>query len=393
MPTVLDIFRPKSARTDAEQRSLTKDSVPSVMLHQTVAGSTVNAEAALRIVDAYACVRLLAETASTLPLIPYRRTSNGRTRLDGRLAELLTRPSPGNTQANLVSQLVGSLALRGNAYLGKFRNGGGEIEQLALLPPERVTVELKGGVPLYTLTSDKGAQTTHTARDVLHLKGLSADGIVGLSPIAQCREALGLARTLGEHASATFGNSALPQGVLSVGGQGPQQADLMERLKAAWETRHGGARNAGRVAVVSGEITFSPLSLTPADAQFIEQRRLSTQEVARIFRVPAHMVGGESQNSLTYSTVEMDALNFARFSLQPLLTIIEQGITADTDLCLPRCYCEFLLDGLLRADSQTRANVYAQALDPERGWMRREEVRRLENLEPETTPDRREAAA
>lgn len=365
-----------------EDRALTAQNVPSVMLNPTLAGTTVTAESALRTVDVLACVRLLAESASTLPLIPYRRTASGRQRYDGAITGLLNRPSPATTQANLVAQLVGCLALRGNVFLGKFRNAEGEVEQLALLPPDRVAVELVGGSPVYTLTSDRGEQTMHTTRDVLHLKGLSLDGLMGLSPIAQAREALGLAAALSEHASALMGNSATPMGVLTVP-PGPASEDMMESLKGAWEKRHRGSKNAGRVAVLSGEVNFSALSLTPADSEFVAQRKLSTQEVARLFRVPPHMVGAQSENSLTYSTVEMDALNFVRFSLSPWLTVVEQGITADPDLCPAGVYVEFLVDGFLRAASETRAQVYALALDPEHGWLSRSEVRRLENLEPE----------
>ena len=112
---------------------------------------------------------------------------------------------------------------------------------------------------------------------------------------------------------------------------------------------------------------------------------MSTQEVCRVFRIPPWMVGASSGDSLTYSNTESQALAFVTFSLRPWLVTIEQAITADSDLCRGSLYVEFLLDALLRADSKTRADVYALALDAERGWMTRREVRRLENLEPEGT--------
>lgn len=355
------------------------------MLQSTLAGVAVTPETALRIVDVLACVRLLAESASTLPLKPYRRKANGeRVLYTGKLAQLLERPAPATTQANLIAQLVGALALRGNAFLGKFRDGDGEIVQLGLLPPDRVQVELVRGEPVYTLTHDTGEQTRHGTEDVLHFKGLSMDGIVGLSPIAQAREALGLAGALAEYGSALFGNAATPQGVLTVAGSGPSQGDLIENLKTGFEARHRGAANAGRVAVLSGEVTFHPISLTPGDAEFIATRKLQTAEIARLFRVPAHLINGEAPGgSLTYSTVEMDALNFVRFSLAPWLVVIEQGIAADPDLSPSTVFVEFVLDAFLRPASTERAAVYSAALNPQTGWMRRSEVRRLENLEPE----------
>jgi HK97 family phage portal protein len=375
-----------------EDRALTRENVPAVMLASTVAGESISATTALRIVDVLACVRLLAETASTLPLIAYRRAADGtRTRHDGRIARLLDRPAPAMTQANLIAQTVGCLALRGNCFWGLYRNGEGEIEQLGVLSPDRVQVEIKGGLPLYTLSHDDGKQSVHGTEDVLHFKGLSLDGVLGLSPIAQAREALGLASALTEHASALFANGAAPKGVLSVP-TGPAQEDVMENLRAAWEARHGGARQAGRVAVLAGEITFHPISLTPQDSEFVASRKLSTQEIARLFRVPAHLINGESGTSLTYSTVEMDALNFVRFSLSPWLTVIEQAITQSRELCMPSVYVEFLLDAFLRASSETRAQVYTAALDPITGWLRREEVRRFENLDAEPVNETVEAA-
>ncbi len=361
-----------------EDRTLTRSNVPSVMLTSTVAGLPKTADAALRIVDVLACVRLLAESASILPLHAYRRTASGRQRIESGIADLLERPAPATSQGNLVCQLVGSLALRGEAFVGKFRKGG-ELVQLGMLPVDRIAVEIKNGEPVYTLTHDTGRQTRHGADDVLHLRGLSVDGVRGLSPIGYAREALGLAAALEQHASALFANGAAPLGVLTVG-QGPAQGDVMENLRKGFEDRHKGAKNAGRVAVLAGEIDFKPVSITPADAEFIAQRKLSTSEVARLFRVPAHLVNAESNTSLTYSTTEMDALNFVKFSLQPWLTVIEQAVSADRDLCQPGTYVQFKLDALLRADSHTRAQVYALALDPERGWMRREEIRELEDL-------------
>jgi HK97 family phage portal protein len=368
----------------AEERVLSRANVPAVMLQPSVAGIPMSAEAALRIVDVFACVRLLAEAAATLPLVAYRRTGLGRERAEGRLSALLDRPAPATTQANLVAQLVGCLALRGNCFLGKYRNREGEVEQLGVLPPDRVQVEIKGGAPRYTLTRDDGRQTVHDSSDVVHLRGLSLDGVVGLSPIAQAREALGLAATLEQHASALFANGSTPKGVLTVAA-GPGNEDLLENLRAGFELRHGGPKNAGRVAVLSGEIKFTPVSVTPADAQFVAQRKLSTVEIARLFRIPPHMVGGEAGNSLTYSTTELEAAHFLRFSLAPWLVVVEQALTADADLCPngSSLYVEFLTDALLRADSKTRADVYTAALNPQTGWMTREEVRRLENLPAE----------
>jgi HK97 family phage portal protein len=337
---------------------------------------------ALRIADIYACVKVLSDAAASVPLIPYRRSDTGRVRLDsGRLYELLQKPSPATSQANLVAQAMAHLTLWGNAYLGKFRDQDGRLEQLAMLHPDKVTVELKGGQPLYTVTGTKGEQSKHGTDDIVHLRALSTDGLLGMSPIKQCRVALALADGLGTQTAAFFENGARPSGILTLpaGSTSQQLESTFERL----EDRHAGAKNAHKIAIVAGDIQWTALAGPLDDVQFVEQRKLSTAEIARIFRVPPWMIGASSGDSMTYANVEQQQLAFVTHSLRPWLVVIEQAISADPDLCSAAVYVEFLLDALLRADSKTRAEVYTLALNPDTGWMRRDEVRRLENLEPE----------
>jgi HK97 family phage portal protein len=135
--------------------------------------------------------------------------------------------------------------------------------------------------------------------------------------------------------------------------------------------------------VLTGELSFTAVAMPASDAQFIEARKLSATEVARAFRLPPWMIGAEGGDSMTYSNTEAQALAFVMYSLRPWLTAIEQALSADRDLFSANLYAEFLIDGLLRADSKTRSEVFEKALNPVTGWMRRDEVRRLENLEPE----------
>jgi HK97 family phage portal protein len=364
-----------------ESRSLTRASVPPVMLQSTPGGAKVTPESALSTADAYSCIRCLADAAASLPLHVYRRTGDGRERVEGRTAELLRRPSPATTQANLIGQLVGHLNTTGDAYLGKFRDSEGNVDQLALLHPERVVPEIKGGRPIYTVTGPKGEKSVHGISDIVHIRGLSIDGVAGLSPVSQCRVALGLSAQLAEHAASFFENDARPTGILRLGNSVAEEQ--LAHLRAAWDHRHQGTRNAHRTAVVSGDIDFQPVSMSLDDAQFLEQRRLSATEVARIFRVPPWMVGASGGDSMTYSNTESQALAFATYSLRPHLTVVEQALSADEDLFPGPLYAEFVMDALLRADSSTRAAVYTAALNRETGWMTRAEVRRLENLAPE----------
>ncbi|MEJ7894671.1 MAG: phage portal protein [Solirubrobacteraceae bacterium] len=365
-----------------EDRALTRASVPGAMLpYAAGSGQPIAPDAALRIADAYACIRALSDTAASLPLVAYARTAQGgRERFDGRLADLLERPSPGATTANLVGTIVAHLNLFGNAYLGKYRDARGTVTQVAPLHPAAVTVKLDAGQPRYTRMGAEGV-SEHGPEDILHIRGLSVDGLVGLSPIAQARQALGLSQALATHADAFARNSGRPGGILAI----KEAAEAAEALDFKQKFAEGFAgENSGRVMVLSGEgIAYQQLALSMSDAEFVGQRQLSTAEIARVFRVPPWMIGAPSGDSLTYSNVEGQAQAFVTFSLAPWLTLIEQAITADADLSPRGVFAEFLLDGLLRADTATRAAVYTAALDPATGWMTRAEVRARENLPPE----------
>ncbi len=343
---------------------MTAQSVPAAMLDAGVApasagqwgpGSTSTSSAAanmsprgaLAVADAYACIRALSDAAASLPLLAYRRTADGR--------------------------------------LGKFRDGDGRVEQIALLHPERVIPELRAGRPVYTVLDGLGRRSEHGPEDIIHVRGMGTDGLVGLSPVRQCRVALGVAAQLAEHAARFFENDSTPRGILKLPHAGAGFGDAGD-IRAEWESTRGGVANAHRIALVAGDAEFLPISMSPEDAQFLGQRELSAREVARLFRVPPWMIGAGDGGSMTYSNVEQQALAFVTYSLRPWLVLIEQAITADRDLCPPGVYVEFLVDALLRGDSHTRAEVYTAALNPQTGWMTRDEVRRLENLGPAPTP-------
>jgi len=332
---------------------------------------------ALRVADAYACVRVLADAVASLPLHVYRRTPTGRQPAgdQARAVQLLTRPSPGSTSADLASLIMVHLNVYGECFVGKFRSDG-EIVQLAPLHPDRLTVELRGQRIAYTLD----ATSEHGPEDILHIKGLSGDGLRGLSPVTQCRMALQLSSNLQENAANYFVNGSRPSGVLTVP-TGSQ--DAVNQLSTQWNGRHGGVENMHRTAVLSGDVTFTPIAFSASDSQFLEQRELSAREVARIFRVPAWAIDAPTGDSMTYANVVEQNRAFVTHSLRPWLVRIERAISNDPDLCPGGTYVQFDLDGLLRADAKTRADIYTLALNPDTGWMTRAEVRDLEDLTPE----------
>jgi len=345
-------------------------------------GSPVSTSTALAIGDVWAAVRVLADAASSLPIHVFRKADDGRERVgSGLLADLLARPGPATTQADLVSSLMAHLLIYGNAYIAKYREGG-QIVQLGLLAPDRVRPELEGGHLRFRYTPGRGGQQMLTESDLVHIKGLSVDGLVGLSAVSQASRVLGLSDELVKHAVSFFdsgaaGGTARPAGVLRLGeGVSFDDTDRTKEKLRAEARPHG-------VLVIQGDSEYFPVAEKLDDSQFVEQRRLAAQEIARVFRIPPHMLGAPSADSMTYSNVEQESIEFVRYSLTPWLRRIELAISGDLDLTFQRQFVRFEVDGFLRADANTRSEVYARALDPVTGWMTRDEVRKLEDLSPE----------
>jgi HK97 family phage portal protein len=370
----------------AEDRALPSlDVRPAYPSLTTSAPLNVTLANALTVSDAYACVRVLADSISSLPLHVYRRTEQGRVPAgdNSRAVQLLQRPSPGSTGVDLISHVMTTLALHGECFIGKFRSGDGEIAQLVLISPGSIQVELRGQRIVYLLDTIKG-RTEHGPEDILHIKGMSSDGLRGLSPITQCRTALGLSSSLQQSAKVFTEQGSRPSGVLTV--PSTTNYDALTRIRETWAYRHAGVAKQHQVAVVSGDVKFTPVALSADDSQFLQQRELSAREIARIFRVPAWVIDAPTGDSLTYANVAEQNRALATHSLRPWATRIERAISNDADLCPGGTYVQFDFDGLLRASPEARAQQYTAALDPVTGWMTRPEVRELEDLPPETAP-------
>jgi HK97 family phage portal protein len=354
-------------------------------------GSPIAPAAALAIADVWAAVRVLSDAASSLPLHVYRRTEAGRERVtSGKLVSLLDRPGPGITQADLVSTLMAHAVIWGSAYLAKFREAG-EVSQLGLIHPERIRPELDNGRLRFRYDPPQGPQRMLTEADVVHVKGLSVDGLNGLSAVQQASRVIGLSDELVKHALSYFtirddGGIHRPAGVLRLGTPGMFSPEGVDRYR---EDMRNVSRAHG-ILVIEGDAEYLPIAQNLDDSQFVQQRQLVATEIARCFRLPPHMIGAPSSDSMTYSNVEQESIEFVRYSLTPWLRRVELAISNDPDLAFQRQYVRFETDSLLRSDASTRAEVYSKALDPITGWMSRGEVRELEDLEPEPTPPTRQ---
>lgn len=350
--------------------------------NRTAAGKVVTVQGALGVAAVWAAVRVLSDTVGTLPLIVYRRVGDDRQRApDNRTYKLLhDEPNPEMSAATFKRLLMVHLNTWGNAYVGKtFR--GTQVTELWPIRPDRVEVQRKNGVKVFQLRDENGVPNprVYTTREVIHIYGLSLDGMMGLSPVAFARESIGSALAMDEYANSFFRAGALPR--LALLSKKNLSTEAKRKLREQWEARYGGSRRANGVAVLEEGMDVKTFTLPQRDLEFVEQRKWSVQEAARWLRVPVALIEGDKGGSLTYSTVEGENLHFAQHSVRPWTVTIEEELNRDPDLFPSgRFFCEHELKELLRADSAATAAYYGAALDPVKGWMRRNEVRQRENL-------------
>ena len=334
----------------------------------------------------YSCVRILAEAIAGLPLHLYRYTdSGGKEKATDHPLYLLLHDEPNPEMSSFVFRetLMTHLLLWGNAYAQIIRNGKGEVMALYPLMPNKMSVERdENGQLYYTYTrSAEEAKTAETGRvillpkDVLHIPSLGFDGLVGYSPIAMAKNAIGLAIATEEYGAKFFANGAAPSGVL----EHPGTIKDPQRVREAWQSQFGGSSNSGKIAVLEEGMKYTPISISPEQAQFLETRKFQINEIARIFRVPPHMVGDLEKSS--FSNIEQQSLEFVKYTLDPWVVRWEQSIARSllSENEKKQYFVKFNLEGLLRGDYASRMNGYATAR--QNGWMSANDIRELENLD------------
>lgn len=351
---------------------------------RTASGKAVTPDSAMRVSAVYACVRRLAETEATLPLLTYRRLPGGgkvRAPEHPVFRLLHDTPNPYQTAAEFREMLTGHAVLRGNGYAQVTWSNRGQPTALWPMHPDRVEVLIAPDArPAYRYTRRDGTQETLLADDVLHLRGLSSDGYLGLSPITLAQEAIGVAMAAEEHGARFFSNNAAPGGVLKHPGK--LSKDAYERLKSAWNARHEGTENAMKTAILEDGMEWVTVGMTSKDAQFLETRQYQVTDIARIFGVPPWMIGGSAEGSMTYSNTEQQSLAFVTFSLRPWLVRWEQALarvlftTSEQETYV----VEHLVDGLLRGDALARSQ--ALQVQKQGGALTANEWREIENRNP-----------
>ena len=375
------LFRTRDAPKDR-----TSGSAYTFLMGGSTAGKNVNERSAMQMTAVYACVRILSEAIAGLPLHMYRYKDEGgkEKALDHSLYQLLhDEPNPEMTSFVFRETLMTHLLLWGNAYAQIIRNGKGEVIALYPLMPNRMSVNRDSNGMLYyqyqksndDAPTMEGSSVILSPSEVLHVPGLGFDGLVGYSPIAMAKNAIGLSIAAEEYGAKFYANGAAPSGVLEHPGVLKDPA----KVRDSWNAAFGGSSNSHKVAVLEEGLKYTPISISPNEAQFLETRKFQIDEIARIFRVPPHMVGDLEKSS--FSNIEQQSLEFVKYTLDPWVVRWEQSLSRA--LLSPEekktYFFKFNVDGLLRGSYHERMQGYSIGI--QNGFMCPNDVRELENLD------------
>ena len=378
------LFRRKPAATGEPAKRWSLSDADAALLFggaRTSSGVIVTQENVMTFSAVLACVRVLAESVASLPLITYRRLADGgkeRAINHPLYAVLHDAPNDDMTSMQWRETSMAHCVLWGNCYSEIIFDGGGRVRQLWPLMPQYMRVERKDDRLLYLYQEPTKATITYEAWQILHVPGLSMNGLIGLSMISIARDAIGLGLTLNEYGGRQFANGTRAGGVLETPGALSEEA--YKRLKESFQSEYAGAANAGKTVLLEEGTTFKPITMPNDDAQFLQSRKFQVEEVARIFRVPLHKIN--SLEHATFSNIEHQSIEFVTDTLRPWLVRWEQSLAHK--LISPRergkVFSEFLVDGLLRGDTLSRYQAYA--VGRQWGWFSINDILTRENMNP-----------
>ena len=360
----------------------------SFLFGRTTSGKPVNERTAMQTTAVYACVRILAEAVASLPLHVYEYQDDGGKKLvhDHPLYYLLhDEPNPEMTSFVFRETLMSHLLIWGNAYAQIIRDGAGRVLGLYPLLPDKMEVQRddKGNIYyVYSRNSDENPTFKEygniklKAEDVLHIPGLGFDGLIGYSPIAMAKNAVGMTLACEEYGASFFANGANPGGVL----EHPGVLKDPSKVRESWNSVYRGVSNAHKIAVLEEGMKYQQIGIPPEEAQFLETRKFQINEIARLYRIPPHMVGDLDKSS--FSNIGQQSLEFVKYTLDPWVIRWEQSL--QRSLLLPgekgKYFIKLNVDGLLRGDYQSRMNGYA--VGRQNGWFSANDIREMENMNP-----------
>ena len=360
----------------------------SFLFGRTTSGKPVNERTAMQTTAVYACVRILAEAVASLPLHVYEYQDDGGKKLvhDHPLYYLLhDEPNPEMTSFVFRETLMSHLLIWGNAYAQIIRDGTGRVLGLYPLLPDKMDVQRddRGNIYyVYSRNSDENPMFKEygdirlKAEEVLHIPGLGFDGLIGYSPIAMAKNAVGMTLACEEYGASFFANGANPGGIL----EHPGVLKDPSKVRESWNSVYRGVNNAHKIAVLEEGMKYQQIGIPPEEAQFLETRKFQINEIARLYRIPPHMVGDLDKSS--FSNIEQQSLEFVKYTLDPWVIRWEQSL--QRSLLLPgekgKYFIKLNVDGLLRGDYQSRMNGYA--VGRQNGWFSANDIREMENMNP-----------
>ena len=342
-------------------------------------GKSVTVQSAIQLSTVYACVRVISETIASLPLGIYETVNDGNEKATDHPLYRLLHDEPNSEMTSFVFRevMLAHLLLYGNSYSQIIRSGKNQVIGLYPLLPDHMDVDRdsKGNLT-YTYTTSDGKTVSIKPRDVLHIPGLGFDGVMGYSPIALEKNAIGLGIASEEYGSKFFSNGARPSGILTH----PNTVKNPKALRESWNSAYGGSSNSNRVAILEEGMKFEPIAIPNNEAQFLETRKFQVDEICRIFRVPPHLVG--NLEHATFSNIEHQSIDFAVHTIRPWLVRIEQAMNRAllSDQEKGRFFVQFNIDGLMRGDYKSRMEGYA--IGRQNGWLSANDIRALENQNP-----------
>lgn len=353
----------------------------------STSGKHVNEFTAMQTTAVYACVRILSETLAALPLQLYRYTPTGKERVYMHpLYQILhDEPNPEMTSFVFRETLMSHLLIWGNAYAQIIRDRLGRVQGLYPLRPDKMTVcrNENGEIYyIYTKTTDENpaikpyGQVALRKEEVLHIPGLGFDGLVGYSPIAMAKNAVGMTMACEEYGASFFANGASPSGVLEHPGVLKDPA----KVRDSWNAVYQGSANAHKVAVLEEGMKYQSIGIPPEEAQFLETRKFQLNEIARLYRIPPHMIGDLEKSS--FNNIEQQSMEFVKYTLDPWVIRWEQAM--QKALLLPeekkQFFLKFNVNGLMRGDYESRMTGYS--IGRQNGWLSANDIREMEDLNP-----------
>jgi len=360
----------------------------------TIAGERVSVEGALAIADVFAAVNLVSEEIGKLPLKVYRDLTDSQKpgtatveapehRMYRALHDM---PNPNTPAMRFWSTITGHQLLWGNWFIEKLRDQNDLVAELRLCSPATTVVywnELTGA-KRFLITRQSGKQEEHGEDRILHGYGFSTDGVIGLSPIQQSREALGIVKSRERFEGEGYGQHPYASVIM----QHPGRVNDQKRMRESWRAIYGsGSADRGSIAVFEEGATPYEMKMPMADMQFVESAKLSKTQIANIFKLPPSYIGGSVGDSLTYQTVESNKIWLATQTLAPVAQNIAQFLSRDPSLFpFQSWFCDFDMSALLRGDSQARAVFYEKMFALKDGDGKRaisvDEIREFENWGP-----------